>query len=217
MVFDNRGAGRSDKPDIPYSIKMFADDTVSLMDTLGIERAHIFGVSMGGLIAQEIAISYPERVEKLILGCTACGASRQVPPSTNVLKILTITPSGELREFARKYVASLLFTEKTIKDQPDLIDIFVNSYVIAPIPEFAYKRQLEAVLRHDTCNRLHKIKAQTLILHGDKDILVPPENAKILAELIPNSKLIIFENTGHAFIAEAIENVLKAILEFLEG
>jgi len=217
VLFDNRGAGRSDKPDAPYTIRMLADDAVGLMDALGIERAHIFGVSMGGMIAQEIAINYPERVEKLILGCTTCGAGRMVPPSQEVLRMLTRTRAEmNPEEYARKYVAPLLFTKETLEKRPDIVETFVKSYSIAPIPDFSYRRQLEAVLAHNACDRLHMIKAPTLILHGKKDILVPPENANILAELIPNSKVVIFENATHAFIAEALEETCSAILEFLE-
>ncbi|MHA1595260.1 MAG: alpha/beta fold hydrolase [Candidatus Baldrarchaeia archaeon] len=215
ILFDNRGAGRSDKPDVPYTIRMFADDTVGLMDALGIEKAHIFGVSMGGMIAQEVAINYPERVEKLILGCTTCGGKRFVPPSEEVLQSLMKVPSVPPEEAARKYIVPTLFTKEIIEKRKDLVEFFVKVYCIAPTPEHAYRRQLEAILRHDTCDRLHKIKAPTLILHGEEDVLLPPENSKILAELIPNSKLVIFKGTGHGFIAEAVDEVCKTILEFL--
>lgn len=217
ILFDNRGAGRSDKPDIPYTMKMFANDTIGLMNVLEIKRAHIFGVSMGGMIAQEIAINYPNRVEKLILGCTTCGGPKGIMPSQEVLQMMT-KARGEMppEEYARKYVVPLLFTKETVEKRPEIIETFVKSYSIAPIPDFAYRRQLEAVIRHDTYDRLNKIKAHTLILHGKKDILVPPENADVLAEAIPNSKLVIFDNVGHAFIAEALDETCKAILEFLE-
>jgi len=111
IIFDNRGTGQTDESAMDYSIKMFADDTVGLMDALNIEKAHIFGACMGGMIAQEIALTYPDRVEKLILGCTHCGGSKQVPPSNKILRKMMNPRKMKPDDFI-----PLCFTEDFIKN-----------------------------------------------------------------------------------------------------
>ena len=120
---------------------MFADDTVGLMNGLGIEQAYIFGVSMGGMIAQEITLNYPGKVEKLILGCTACNITHMPLPTQDLVAMnLEALVSEGPKNYAREYVVPTLFTEDTIKNQPELIYSFIDSYSIAPIPAYAYKR-----------------------------------------------------------------------------
>jgi pimeloyl-ACP methyl ester carboxylesterase len=97
-VYDNRGTGQSDKPAIPYSLEMFAGDAIALLDALKIERSHLFGVSMGGMIAQELALGHPSRLQTLALGCTTCGVKHAVPPPPESLKILTAPRDGASNE-----------------------------------------------------------------------------------------------------------------------
>ena len=137
IIFDNRGSGRTDKPVMDYSIKMFADDTVGLMNALNIEKAHVLGVSMGGFIAQEIAISYPERVEKLILCCTHCGGSKQVLPSNETIQKMMIPRRTTPEELVNKTL-SFCFTDDFFKNNPDFIESYKQRISKIPISLDSY-------------------------------------------------------------------------------
>ena len=214
VMFDNRGAGRTDISDKRYTIKLFADDTVGLMDALGIFRAHVFGISMGGMIAQELALNYPEKVEKLVLCSTTCGGTKSVLASQKVQRMLMANRNTVSPEEIVRMTIPLLFTEDFIKKNPDLVEIAIQQILKAPISNKAFMRQLNAIMEFGACNRLPQIRAPTLILHGKRDILVPPENGSILAEAIPNAKLVYFENSAHGLIEET-EKVIRVLLNFL--
>ena len=214
VMFDNRGAGRTDVSDRRYTIKLFADDTAGLMDVLGISRAHVFGVSMGGMIAQELVLNYPEKVEKLVLCSTYYGGTKSVLPSEEVLGMLRADRSALSPEEIARMSIPLLFTKDFIKKNPDIIEIAIQRFLKAPISNESFMRRLNAIMEFDTYDRLPQIKAPTLILHGKRDIFVPPENGSILAEAIPNAKLVYFENSAHGLIEE-IEKMIHVLLDFL--
>jgi len=214
VMFDNRGAGRTDVSDRRYTIKLFADDTAGLMDALGISRAHVIGVSMGGMIAQELVLNYPEKVEKLVLYSTNCGGTKSVPPSPEGLEMLTADRSAFSPEEIARMSIPLLFTEDFIKENPDVVEITIQQILRAPISNEAFMRQMNAIMEFDTYDRLSQIKASTLILHGKRDVAIPPENGSILAKAIPNAKLVYFENSAHG-LAEEMEKVLRTLLDFL--
>jgi pimeloyl-ACP methyl ester carboxylesterase len=211
ILFDNRGAGRSDMGQKPFSIKLFADDTAGLMDALGISKAHVLGFSMGGMIAQELVLNYPEKVEKLVLCSTFCGAKKGVlpPPQPVPLDDLEANPRKVM-----EFMARAIFTEEFIKNNPQVFEDMVQRMLRAPISKEAFLKQYYAIMEFDTYDRLPQIGVPTLILHGKKDILLPVENAIIMAQRIPKAKLIIFENAGHA-LAEEMDKVISAILNFL--
>lgn len=214
IMFDNRGAGRTDVSDKRYTLRLFADDTAGLMDALGISRAHILGISMGGMIAQELALSYPEKVEKLVLLATACGGVRSIPPSEEVMEVLTAERNKMSPEEILRGFFSLCVTEDFIRKNPDYIELSVQQTVKPPISNEAYMRQLNAAREFDTYDRLPQIGQATLILQGKQDILTPPENGSILAEAIPNAKLVLFENSAHGLIEE-MDKVIHVLLGFL--
>ena len=215
IIFDNRGAGRSDKPAIDYSIKMFADDTRGLMRALGIDKAHVLGVSMGGMIAQELAINYPEAVEKLVLVVTTPGGPKTIPPTPKALAQLTMDRTGMKPEEIAEKIVETLFPEEYLSKHPEIAKEFAGRTMKYMIPPDAYLRQLNAVLNFNAYDRLDRIKAPTLIVMGGKDIIVPPGNGRLLAERIPNSRLVIFEESGHGLIAQERDRFLKTVLEFL--
>lgn len=217
IIFDNRGAGRTDKPEIDYSIKMFADDTAGLMDALNIKRAHVLGASMGGSIAQELVLNYPEKVEKLILGCSSCGGSKQIMPALDILEQLTSSLKDSSPEEVVQETLPLLFTEDFIKNNPEFMESYKQRLLISPIPADAYQRQLKANLAFNSYRRLKKIEAPTLVIHGKKDILNPAENSEILAEKIPGAKLLLLDNAGHSYHQPNPEKVISSILEFLKA
>jgi pimeloyl-ACP methyl ester carboxylesterase len=214
LIFDNRGVGRTDAPKIDYSIKMFADDTARLMDNLKIQKAHILGISMGGMIAQEFALTYPQKVEKLILCSTNCGASKSVQPAPKILGLLMAGASGTPEEIVKNTIP-ILFTEDFVKSNPEYMKRVTDQLMKAPTTQDAFTRQVKAIMVWDTYARLPKIKAPTLVMHGKKDILVPPENAKILADRIPGAKLAYFEKSAHALFSQETDKVVDTLLKFL--
>ena len=176
IIFDNRGAGRTDKPKEDYSINQFANDVIGLMDALKIEKAHVLGSSMGGMIAQEIAINHPKRIEKLVLCSTHCGGTRKVNPSQEVLDMMT-SPNQDLTDG----IISLCFTKEIIEKNPKLISSFKKRISKTRIPPKSYILQLKSVDTFDTCSRVKQIIVPTLILHGKADLLIPVANSKVLA------------------------------------
>jgi pimeloyl-ACP methyl ester carboxylesterase len=216
VVFDNRGAGRSDKPDMPYSIGLFAEDTKELMSSLGIRRAHVLGVSMGGYIAQELAILYPEMVRGLILGCTSPGGKRAVAMSPERLAMFTAIQGLSPEQILRKDM-DIYFSQHFIDTNPDWINRFIEISLRYYQPVEAFQHQFEACLTHDTTDRLQTIHRPTLILSGDDDPLVPPENSRILKECIPQAELVFFPNGRHCFFIEEAELFNKKVLAFLKG
>lgn len=216
ILFDNRGAGKSGSPDEGYSIKDLADDVSDLMDALEISSAHVLGISMGGMIAQELVLNHPDKVDKLLLLSTYCGGSEAVDPSDEVLEKLNLDRNSLSDEEIIDETIPLLFTEEFIENNPDLVEIAKQQMMDNVIPPEDFARQAGAIMNFDTCERLSQIEKQTLILAGKRDILIPPENGKILNEAIPNSKLVYFENSAHGLLEE-MEKVISTILEFLRG
>jgi pimeloyl-ACP methyl ester carboxylesterase len=218
ILFDNRGAGRTDVPDGKYSAKMMADDTIGLIDALNIKKTHLLGYSMGGCIAQEIAINYPNKVSKLILTSTWSGPSHGIvtpnPEENPFPEMLPLMKEGNYEGMARLLVSSL-FPEDYKEENPHIIEKVVKNYTTHPPSPKGFEGQRAYVETFDTYDRLPEIKIPTLILHGTEDKIVPVENAKMLAERIPSAELFLFENTGHGMIIQ--ENTLwtKKIIEFL--
>jgi len=216
ILFDNRGAGRTDKLDIEYSIKGMADDTVGLMDALKIERAHVLGISMGGFIAQELVLNYPERIEKLVLCSTMCHGSKAIPIPPKATQILMRDREGLPQEEIIQDWIPILFSEDFIKNNPEFIEDFIRRALIAPIPPYSAKRQLFGAELRSPARRLKTVNTPTLVLHGKKDIICTPPNAEILAKLIPEAKASIFDNIGHLIFSEGPEIVVKTLLDFLK-
>jgi 3-oxoadipate enol-lactonase len=203
ILFDNRDAGLTSQSTRPYSIADMADDVAGLLDALNIPKAHVFGVSMGGAIAQQFAIQYPDKLDKLILGCTMAGGTCSQPGDISGVM------SGNLSE--------LLFTPTFIQNhQQELTDFFAETTPLHSKDE-ALKRQMEAFTTHDTCDTLADIKAPTLILTGDKDIAIPRSNSDLLAAKIPNLKLeIIIAGAAHGFSYSHPDTTADLIHLFLQ-
>ena len=214
IIFDNRGAGRTEISEKEYTSRLFADDTAGLMDALGISRAYVNGISMGGMIAQELAINYPEKVDKLVLCSTACGGKETVMPSQEVLVSNMRAGSAASPEESARMFVSICLTKEFIDKNPDYVDSLTKRILKAPISPEAFQRQTNAVMAFSSFDRLSGIKAPTLVLAGKRDILIPPENGSILAKAIPNAKLVLLERSAHA-LAEDAEEATNAITEFL--
>ncbi len=216
ITFDNRGAGRSGDPGVACTIKDFADDTVGLMSALNIPKAHVLGISMGGMIAQELVLNYPDRVDKLVLCSTNAGGSKQVPPSMEVLKLLGADRTGLTDEQVARSTISLLYPPEFVKNHPDHVEATMRQILKAPIKPDSYKRQIQAILQFNAGRRLKTVSTPTLVLHGKKDLLIPPENADIIAKLIPGAKVALFEESGHALFSIEPEKVNQTIIDFLK-
>ena len=216
IVIDNRGTGRSDKPEIPYTTKMMAGDVAGLLDILGIAAANVWGHSMGGMIAQEFALNYPDRLNNLILGGTNCGGSRVVPSTPEAMAFL-FDPELAKLPVEDRVRATLPWTwnKEFMENNPDVIERLVALASEYPTPPHTMVSQGNALMTHDTYDRLPDIKAPTLVIAGSKDRLVPFDNSKLLASRIPNAELAIIENAGHGFFTDSTEKAIKIVLDFL--
>ncbi|HZG72296.1 MAG TPA: alpha/beta fold hydrolase [Chondromyces sp.] len=216
IVFDNRGVGKSSKPEIPYSIEMMADDAKAVLDALSIDTAHIYGISMGGMIAQRLAINYPERVRSLVLGCTTAGGTTHVqpPPEVSAFMVSRASLSGTPAENAWA-AAPIIYSKKFIVEHPEMIDEDVQKRIEIVTPPHAYLSQLQACLAQDTTKELDQITVPTLVIHGDEDVLVPYENGKYLAEHIEGAEFHTVPGAGHIYVTEAAEDVNERVANFL--
>jgi pimeloyl-ACP methyl ester carboxylesterase len=217
IIYDNRGTGRSDKPDIPYSLEMFAGDAIAILDDLKVERAHVFGVSMGGMIAQEIALRYPSRLQTLTLGCTTFGGRNAVPPPAESVKLLTAPRDGLTDVEIIRRGWPLAYTPEYIKNHRDELEASIPRLLVNATPAFVFKRHLDATYGLKTYDRLPQIKLPTLIVTGAKDVLIPARNSEILAERIAGAQLHIIPTAGHAFFNEAREEFLKVFVPFVRS
>lgn len=216
IIFDNRGVGLSGKPNTPYSIGLMADDTKAVLDAAGVEAAHVYGISMGGMIAQRFMIKYPERVKSLILGCTTSGGTNHVQPSADVsMQMLSRASSTATPEEMAWATAPILYSQAFIENHRNLVAEDIERRVEMPVLPYAYLLQLQACMAHDTFNEINQINVPTLVIHGDEDKLVPYENGETLAEKIPNAEFLTIQGAGHIYITEANDLVNKRVLEFL--
>ncbi len=217
VTFDNRGTGQSEKPDAPYSIEMFADDAAGVLDQLKIPRAHIFGVSMGGMIAQEFALRHPARTATLTLGCTTAGGQHSVPPPPESLKVLTAPREGVAPEEVIRRGWPLGYTRKYIEQNRAVLEAAIPRLLKYPTPPFAFQRQLEGTYTLKTFDRLPQIKSPTLVVTGAEDVLIPAKNSEILAAQIPGAKLHIIPGVGHAFMSEGRGEFVKVFVPFVKS
>ncbi len=216
VSFDNRGVGETTAPEALYTIPQMADDTIGLLDAIGIDRAHVFGVSMGGMIAQEIALSRPERVKTLILGCTNFGGTAQILPAGEVYERAFII-AGKSAEQATRDILSVNLTPAFMKKRPDGVEELVRYGMEHRMKKHALAGQLAAVTMHDTASRLPAITAPTLVLAGDADELIPPQNSVEISGLIPQARITFFPGVGHMFWIEAQEEAAFQITRFIQG
>jgi 3-oxoadipate enol-lactonase len=216
ITFDNRGTGRSDKPDEPYTLPMFAEDAAALLDHLKIGRAHIFGVSMGGMIAQEFALNHPERVRTLTLGCTTAGGKNAVPAPPESLPILSAPRDGVPPEEVIRRGWPLSYSRSYIESHRADLEAAIPRLLQHPTPPFVFKRQFEATLKLHTYARLKQIKAPTLVVTGADDVLIPARNSELIAAEIPGAQLLIIPGVGHNFLTPTQELFLAAFTPFLK-
>lgn len=212
IIFDNRGIGRSDVPRGPYSIRTLAADAVAVLDAAGVKAAHVVGASMGGMIAQEMALSFPARVLSLALGCTSYSGFfskwprfRQGPSGIAWLR------SDRLeRERAFRH---LLYAKNTPEH---LIEEDIRIRVACEWTFKGVMSQLSGILLWSSYWRLPKVNVPTLVMHGDEDHLLPPQNGKIVASRIPGARFELLPNAGHMLTTDQPEATLESLMRFLK-
>lgn len=215
ILLDNRGVGRSNNPDGEISIELMAKDTLALMDAINVKQAYIVGHSMGGKTAMEIALNYPERVKKLILYSANCGGSHSIGPlrerTIELLEILS--EQTHTRELVEE-VMFHIFTEEFITQNPEFMKKKVDDIFIILTTPYTFGHQIMASSQYDSYDKLKEISVPTLIIHGKKDIITPPENAEIFVRNIPGAKLIYFDNNAHMIHTQEPEKFVKILLDF---
>jgi pimeloyl-ACP methyl ester carboxylesterase len=207
--YDNRGIGESDKPAGPYSAADLAADAVQVLDERGIERAHVVGTSLGGMVAQELALSHPERVEKLALLCTTGGGAGGFPFPEQTLRLMAEAPS------LAPDVAMRRFVENAVSARGELVETLVARRAANPPDPAGWQAQAAASASFDAWDRVASIDKQTLLLAGDEDNVVDWRNSQLLAERIPGARLQVFPGVGHLFFWERPAAVAAALEEFL--
>ena len=213
VIFDNRGTGYSGSSEKEYSIPLFAGDTIRLMDALDLPSAHLIGHSMGAMIAQEIALRHPGRVNRLVLVSGACGGPHTVRMSREVWQTLT-DKSGSLQDQAER-MFSVIFPPHWLRNH-DPWDACPPVYETTPEEHAA--RQRETLRAWDgACDRLPAIRSPTLVVTGTDDVIIPPENSITLAKGIPGGRLVQFPDGGHGLMYQFPEEFSDVVLAFLAG
>ena len=213
IVLDHRGTGQSDKPREPaYSTRGFAADAVALLDFLGIERAHAYGISMGGRICQWLGIDYGERFGALVLGCTTPGNAHGVARPQHVNERMANRPSDPLE--AARFLAEQMVSPDYLRANPDYLETRIER-AKNPIPPYAQKMHFLASEGHDSWGKLPDIENPVLVIHGTNDLINPTANAELLANRIPGAELCYIEGGRHGFFIEFREEASAAVLDFL--
>lgn len=212
IVFDNRGMGRSGRAELPFTIADLAGDTVGLLDTLGIETAHVAGISMGGMIAQELALAHPERVRTLTIGASYCGGPEGTLMAPEDLQMLaTAYASGEPEQVFRAMWEINL--SPGFREDDSRFAAFAEMGSALPAPQAVVLQQMQACAAHDTSERLGQISLPTLVIHGDADRLLGYPNGRQIAALIPAARLETLEGVGHMFWWEQPQRSAELIRE----
>jgi 3-oxoadipate enol-lactonase len=212
VAYDSRGSGGSSVTPGPYSTAELAADAVGLLDHLGIPRADVFGVSLGGMVAQELAIGWPNRVDRLILGATHAGLANAAPQPRDAGKAFAME-TGDWGERVRA-LAPYVFADGA---EESLLEAFIEAKLADPQDAAGYRALLDAELGHDSFDRLDEIDAPTLVISGEDDRVMPGLSSELLREQISAARLEIVSGAGHLFFIEQPEQTLAAIEDFLDS
>ena len=215
ILFDNRGTGLSDKPTFGYELSNMAKDVCGLMDHLGIERANILGYSMGGAVAQELVCQFPERVSALVLCATLCGGPRAIYAQPAVISIMHDLDGLDPVTVARR-IWTVTYEPKYLETNVDKIEQQMRRELENRTPLHAADLQFQAFVDFESSQRLSEVRAPTMIMTGDRDVLIPPRNSEILAELIPGALLSVIPGCAHRIMWEATDKCVTLISNFLE-
>ena len=217
VAFDPRGISRSKiDEDETVSIPSIADDVVALLDKIGSDRAHILGISFGGFVALNLALRFPERVQRLVLASTSFGGPNHVAPSMQVLAAFASTDGLNTAERIRKYL-TVAFSPKFVETDGTSVDRFCELRENNFVPRKVYMQQLQAALSFNVEDQVPEIGCDTLVISGDNDVVVPTQNSRNLSDAIPNSRLAIIGDSGHMAFIEKASEFNRLVTDFLEG
>ncbi len=212
IVYDHRGVGASSRLEGPVTIVQMAEDALGLLDALEIESAHIMGISMGGMIAQELALAHPEAVRTLTLGCSYCGGPGSVRMSTDLARrLVKIRLSGD-REGAMRATWEANVSGALV-DDPEAYAAYLAIGRRRAVAAVVIAAQTQAIIEHDTSERLSELAMPVLVIHGTEDQILPVQNGRLIASHIPGSRLEIFEGAGHLFFWEQPERAAGLVRE----
>ncbi len=218
ITFDPRGIGKSEIENLPAPVNLtmqtFVADVLQILDDLMIEKVNILGASFGGFVAQEFALEFPERLNKLILACTSAGGAGHVKPAIEILRSFTPDPGLTVGERIRKFIRPA-FTEKFNAEHAAEVEEVCRLRESNEVADAVYFAQLQTAFTFNTENELGKIKNETLVISGDKDEVVPMQNSINLRNKIPKATLKIIENGSHLFFIENASEFNRAVNEFL--
>ena len=212
ILYDPRGAGRSATPLLPTSIPELAADAAALLGELGLGSAHVYGASMGGMVALELALRFPERVRGLALGCTSPGGPQAVLPTLGALRALGAAIAGSAREAGRPWLAGALFSDAFRREHPERVRELIAYFGRYRARPLGATWHWWATVYHDTVSRLDQVQSPTLVMHGGADALAPLANSQELARRIPDAELAVIPGAGHAYALEAPEAAAEAFL-----
>jgi pimeloyl-ACP methyl ester carboxylesterase len=222
IMFDNRGIGETTDGTKPFSIVQFANDTAGLLDALQIENTDVLGYSLGSLVAQELSLNYPQKVDRLILHGTSCGGNQTVPPSEQTAEMLMTLSSPELSgnmtaEQQAMIFAQIMFPTQWLEEHPEILNSIIEAPPFQAVsPEDIRQQAMAVATWKGACDRLSSITQPTLVIVGDQDLLAPPANSIMMAQRIPHSWLVIIQGTGHGMMLQ-VPNEFNAIIQtFLE-
>ncbi len=214
IAMDFRDTGDSDEVTEDYTPADLADDAAALLAALGIARAHVVGISLGGFAALHFALRHPDKLEKLVLVSTSAGGSTHVSASPEILALLAPNPGMEVGERAI-YNYSHIMAAEYVAAHPEDMQRIAETARYRPPSMAAYMRQLRAAFAHDVSDQLHRITAPTLVIHGDLDPLVPPANGANLAAKIAGARQVVYQGVGHIPIVERADDFNRDVLAFL--
>jgi 3-oxoadipate enol-lactonase len=214
ITYDNRGSGRSGAPLRLTSMPELAGDAVRLLDELGVESAHVYGLSMGGMVAQELAIRFPERVRALILGGTTPGGPRAFRPGGRELRALGASMAGDRES---QWLGHVVFSPEFLRSEPQRARELLAHFRRHRAPPHGAMGHWWAAVFHDTVARLGRIQAPTLVVHGERDAMAPLDNARLLAERIPGGELRLVPAAGHAYMLERPEESFELLCDWLDA
>lgn len=212
VLFDNRGIGGSDAPAGPYSVPDMAGDALAVLDAAGVERAHVLGTSLGGMIALQLVLDHPDRVDKLVLACTTPGGTKAAPMPERTQRLLAEAQTLPAEVALRRFVENAFGPDP---DAAQIERIMRHRIATAQSPP-AWAAQASAGAAFDVWARLPEIRARTLVLTGEEDAVVDPRNSELLAARIPAARLEVFAGGGHLFFWEQPDRFVGAVREFLE-
>ena len=217
VAFDNRGTGRSDKPQTGYSMDAFVEDTLAVIQALGLDRPHVLGFSLGGFIAQALACRAGDALGRLVLVNTAFGGPKYAPPGMDVINALLTGPRGETPLERGVDALRYDFTDAFLQDHRDVVERIVACTLEQPQPPYAYQGQAAVGGSFNLEAQVRDIRNPTLVIVADQDRIVPPVNGMELQKAIPNARLATIRDAGHMVFIERPEEFSTAVTQFLKG